>query len=118
MKCRLDLEKKHIYTIDEIKRALIVSCIESRPEHFKPYLLSANVHTEESKKHFFKFFKQMLASGKQTSTGEWQVKIKHHIWQRKKVETYDFFDATHKYPRLTIIIRESERSIQVEIPPF
>lgn len=110
---------KDIETIQVIKEALIKACIKSRPSYFKPFLPSDKVTTEwPDKESFFKFFKYMLSASKKISEGELYLKIELPDSENKNVQHYEFYDKVHLYPRLTIIVEESNKTIHLNISPF
>jgi len=108
-----------INSIEEIKAALVKSCLACKPSLFKPYLSSEKVKVEDvNKEDFYKFFKYMLRVTKKKSEGELSLKINTVDRENQQVQEYCFYDAVHVYPRLTIIVREEVESIIVDILPF
>jgi len=106
-----------MYSIDEIKEALIEACIKSESAYFKPYLSSDKVTTEGSdKESFFKYFRYYIINvSPKTSEGELHLKIKKEY---ENVYHYEFYDEVHLHPRLTIIVEENDDSIHLDILPF
>lgn len=114
-----DNAKNKMDSITTIKEALIKACIKSRPSYFKPFLSSDKVITEfEDKESFYKSFKYMLSASRKMSEGELHLKIKQSDPENKNVQHYKFYDEVHLHSRLTIIVKESNDSIHIDILPF
>jgi hypothetical protein len=107
------------YSTEEIKAALVKSCLACKPSIFKPYLASEKVNVDDvAKEEFYKFFKYMLHDNKIDSVGELYLKIETVVRQNQQVQEYCFYDAVHMYPRLTIIVKEEADSVYFDILPF
>jgi hypothetical protein len=112
------LSPAEINSIEKIKEALIKACIKSRPSYFKPYLESEKVITGfPNKESFYKFLKNMLAFSRKSSIGELSLKISPPKTD-DDCEIYGFYDFCHVYARLSIMVKESDESIFVDILPF
>jgi hypothetical protein len=110
---------KNLNSIEDVKVALIKSCISSRPSYFNPFLSSGKVTTEcPVKESFYKFFKYMLSSSRKMSEGELHLKIKFPDSENKNLQHYEFYDKVHVHSRLTIIVAESNETIHLDIFPF
>jgi hypothetical protein len=108
--------------IEEIKQAFINSCIEGRPEKFKPYLaLSAVSVAYPNKIRFYRSFKKFLycAKAKCHTKGEWNLKIEDKKqFADHSTYSYAFYDEVHTFPRLTIFVIENSNGINLDIFPF
>jgi hypothetical protein len=106
--------------IQKIKTELISSCINNDPESFLPFLMSAQVETEApNKKDFYQFFKGMLNHAHESSEGELTLKIEQQTLNTyKEVLNYNFYDNTHKYPLLSILVKENNNLIYLGVMPF
>lgn len=106
-------------TIQEIKEALVKSCLELKPSLFKPFLASKKVTVDSvDKEAFYKYFKYMIRVTKKISEGELSLKIKTADRQNQQVQEYCFYDAVHLHSRLTIIVREDVNSLYLDVLPF
>lgn len=107
-----------IYKIDKIKKALAFSCINANPQSFIPFLLSKNVTTQfPNKARFYSFFKSMLEPLKQFKKGELILKVEP-FGDDKFSKLYNFYDSRHKYARLTMIVKESNNKIYLDVSPI
>lgn len=106
--------------IQKIKTELISSCINNDPESFLPFLMSAQVETEApNKKDFYQFFKGMLNHAHESSEGELTLKIEQQTSNTyKEVLNYNFYDNTHKYPLLSILVKENNNLVYLGVMPF
>lgn len=112
-------ENKKIYSIEEIKEAMIKACIKSSAIYFKYFLLSDNVTTEfPTKENFYEFFKYILSCSRKMSKGELHLKIVNKMSDNKNVQEYQFYDAVHLHPRLIIFVEETDDFIHLDISPF
>ena len=111
---------KETISIEKIKAQLILSCANNDPESFLPFLMSQEVETEApNKKDFYQFFKGMLNHAYESSEGELTLKIKQPTLDTdKEVRHYNFYDNTHKYPLLSIIVKENNNLINLGVMPF
>ena len=107
-------------SIEKIKAELILSCANNNPESFLPFLMSAEVETEApNKEDFYQFFKGMLNQAHESSEGELTLKIEQPTLDSdKQVVNYNFYDNTHKYPLLSIVVKENNNLICLGIMPF
>jgi hypothetical protein len=107
-------------SIEEIKAELILSCFNNDPESFLPFLMLAEVETEApNKKDFYQFFKGMLNHAHVSSEGELLLKIEQPTLDTdKEVLNYNFYDNTHKFPLLSIVVKENNGLICLGIMPF
>lgn len=107
-------------SIEKIKAQLILSCINNDPESFLPFLMLAEVETETpNKEDFYQFFKGMLNQAHESSEGELTLKIEQPTLDSdKQVVNYNFYDNTHKYPLLSIVVKENKNLICLGIMPF
>lgn len=114
-----DLMKQSDPSIQEIKEALVKSCLALKPSLFKPFLESKKVTVDSNDKGaFYKSFKYMLRVTKMISEGELSLKIKTVDRQNQQVQEYCFYDAVHLHSRLTIIVREDANSLYLDVLPF
>ena len=106
--------------MEKIKAQFILSCINNDPESFLPFLMSAEVETEApNKKDFYQFFKGMLNHAHESSEGELLLKIEQPTLDTdKEVVNYNFYDNVHKHYRLSIVVKESNNLIFLDILPF
>lgn len=106
--------------MEKIKAKLILSCINNDPESFLPFLMSAEVETEApNKKDFYQFFKGMLNHAHESSEGQLTLKIEQPTWNTdKEVLHYNFYDNTHIYPLLSIVVKENNNLISLDVMPF
>jgi hypothetical protein len=104
----------------KIKAQLILSCINNGSESFLPFLISMNVETEApNKKDFYQFFKGMLNHAHKNPKGQLTLKIEQPTWNPdKEVLNYNFYDNTHKYPLLSIVVKENNNLIYLGVMPF
>lgn len=107
-------------TISEIKNALVESCLNGDAELFINFLHSDLVETNmPNKMRFYKFFKRMIENSQSNTIGGLNLVIKDADWLKEKgSQTYCFYDQMHKYPRLTLIVRENKNKIIIETTPF
>jgi hypothetical protein len=107
-------------SIEKIKIELILSCINNDPGSFLPFLMSAEVETEApNKKDFYQFFKGMLNHAHESSEGKLTLKIEQPTLDTDtEVLNYNFYDNTHKYPLLSIEVKENNNLICLGIMPF
>ncbi|WP_242203247.1 hypothetical protein [Aestuariivivens insulae] len=72
-----------------------------------------------TKKRFYKFFKRMVKCAKHNSKGQLIPIMK---FTESKIEqkeySLSFYDAYHKYSRLTLPIIETEEVLHLDINPF
>lgn len=107
------------YSVDDIKRALIHSCINFDAKYFKPFQYSEKVKYDAiSKKAFYRFFKRMIATAEYSSIGPLTLRIEQPAYEDPEKQHYCFYDVAHVYSRLTIIVVESEDSIWIDVAPF
>jgi hypothetical protein len=106
--------------MEKIKAQLILSCANNNPESFLPFLMSAEVETgAPNKEDFYQFFKGMLNHAYESSEGELLLKIETSILDTdKQVLNYNFYDNTHKYPLLSILVKERNNLIYLGVMPF
>lgn len=106
--------------MEKIKAQFILSCINNDPKSFLPFLMSAEVETEApNKKDFYQFFKGMLNHAHESSEGELLLKIEQPTLDTdKEVVNYNFYDNVHKHYRLSIVVKESNNLIFLDILPF
>lgn len=106
--------------MEKIKTELILSCINDNPESFLPFLISAEVETEApNKMDFYQFFKGMLNHAHESAEGKLTLKIEQPTLDTdKEVLNYNFYDNTHKYPLLSIMVKENNNLICLGIMPF
>jgi len=106
-------------SIEEIKAALVKSCLACKPSLFKPFLSSDKFRSDcPDTESFYKTLKYMLRGVKIDSVGELSLKIETVDRQNQQVQEYCFYDAVHVYPRLTIIVKEEADSVYFDILPF
>lgn len=111
---------KQTTSMEKIKTELILSCINDNPESFLPFLISAEVETEApNKMDFYQFFKGMLNHAHESAEGKLTLKIEQPTLDTdKEVLNYNFYDNTHKYPLLSIMVKENNNLICLGIMPF
>ncbi len=107
-----------INSIENIKEALIKSCLLSKPAYFKPYLLSEKVLCEPDKPKFYELFKYMIRASRMSSEGELYLKIVSPNPENLNIQRYEFYDTKHLHSRLTILLEENENTIHLDILPF
>ena len=107
-----------INSIENIKDALIKSCLLLKPAHFKPYLSSEKVLCEPDKLKFYESFKYMIRLSRKISLGELHLRIKIPNPENTNVQQYKFYDTKHLHSRLTIIVEEYDDFIHLDILPF
>jgi hypothetical protein len=111
---------KHIESdpsIQEIKEALVKSCLALKPSIFKPFLASEKVMVEcVDIEVFFRLFKYMLQGTWKISEGELSLKIKTSDADNR--QEYCFYDAVHLHPRLTILVQEDGDTVHFRMMPF
>jgi len=102
---------------DEIKEALIKSCLALKPSLFKPFLASEKVTVEcVDKEAFFGLYKYMLQGTRKISEGELSLKIKTAYADNQ--QEYCFYDAVHLHPCLTILVQEDGDTVHLGMMPF
>ncbi len=106
--------------MEKIKAQFILSCINNDPKSFLPFLISAEVETEApNKKDFYQFFKGMLNHAHESSEGELLLKIEQQTLNTdKEAVYYNFYDNTHKYPLLSIVVKENNNLMYLGVMPF
>ena len=106
--------------MEKIKAQLILSITNNNPESFLPFLMSAEVETEApNKDNFYKFFKGMLNHAHESSEGQLTLKIEQQTLDTdKEALNYNFYDNTHKYPLLSILVKENNNLISLDVIPF
>lgn len=109
---------RNINSLEEIKEAMIKSCLTSRPQYSKPYLYSDKIQCDSDKEGFYKFFKYVIRVSKKISEGELFLKIELPDPVDNKIQWYYFHDHVYKHPRLTIIVKKYSDSIYFEVMPF
>ncbi len=105
-------------SVEEIKQALIKSCLTFDPSCFKPFLYAEKFTCDIDRRKFFWLFKNMLAASKAQSECELTLKIENTTCGGRGVTQYCFYDAVHKYARLSVNVVETEESVNFEIRPF
>ncbi|TDE46719.1 hypothetical protein E0I26_01145 [Flavobacterium rhamnosiphilum] len=107
-------------SIEKIKTELVLSCINNDPESFLPFLMLAEVETEApNKKDFYQFFKGMINQAHESSEGKLTLKIEQPTLDTdKEVLNYNFYDNTHKYPLLSIVVKENNNLMYLGVMPF
>lgn len=108
------------YTANEIKEALIASCIEYKPKDFIPFLLSKNVITEfPNKVRCYRYLKMLVNCAQNSSVGPLRPKIEQKEWlEDKDLYIINFYDNVHKYTRISIQWKESSKTIFINPMPF
>jgi hypothetical protein len=106
--------------MEKIKAQLILSCIKNDPESFLTFLMSPEVKTETpNKKDFYEFFKGMLSHAHENSEGELLLRIEQtSLDSEKEVRNYNFYDNVHKHYRLSIVVKDSNNLIYLDVIPF
>src|SRR5690554_2249005 len=115
-----NINKSQQFPIEEIKQALIKSCIHNQPIQFIPYLLSKNVTVESPNKiRFYRYFKYLLNCAQCSSEGALTLKMEKYAWEEdKEISYYNFYDEVHKYSRLSIKYKEVNNHIFLDTRPF
>jgi len=115
-----NINKSQQFPIEEIKQALIKSCIHNQPIQFIPYLLSKNVTVESPNKiRFYRYFKYLLNCAQCSSEGALTLKMEKYAWEEdKEISYYNFYDEVHKYSRLSIKYKEVNNHIFLDTMPF
>lgn len=105
---------------EKIKAELISSCTNNTPEYFFPFLMSADVQTEApNKMDFYDFFKDMLNYAHARAKEKLTLKIEESTDDTDKVVcNYNFYDNSHKHSLLTIVVKENNNQILLDIMPF
>ncbi|SDD41593.1 hypothetical protein SAMN04487894_1096 [Niabella drilacis] len=101
-----------------LKSITNASC-SKKPYKFLPFLYTYYVGTTfPTKWKFFGFYVHMINCMKRTSVG----KITHNISRENRVDKDDFilefYDEIHKYPVLTIEVKENKSRLFFDIHPF
>lgn len=107
--------------IENIRTELIKSCVNYDTKSFIPFLISKNVLTGmPNKMRFYRFFKQMVNSTKQSSKGQLTFKIENENNNNNNKRNYyiNFYDKIHKHSRLSIEVRETKENIYFDTLPF
>ncbi len=106
--------------IDDIKKALVSSCIRMNSFLFIPFLISKKVKTNfQNKWRFYFFYRYMLKSVRQENNGILVLKIEQPFGiDDVNVKLYNFYDNCHKYARLTIVVTEKNNEIHLDVMPF
>lgn len=105
-------------TIEEIKQAFIKACLTSDATHFAPFLYSDKFVCDGEKKGFYKILKMMLVNSRAQSVGELTLRIENTNYAGRNVHQYCFYDAVHKFARLSVNVEESENTVSFDILPF
>ncbi len=107
------------FQIEEIKQNLIQSCIEFKAINFLPYLLSPSVTVDfPNKIRFYGFLKTILNCACQDSQGMLELRIEREPGDKENVLSYNFYDETHKYPRINLKVKEGNNRLHLDILPF
>lgn len=106
--------------MEKIKAKLILSCANNDPESFLPFLMSQEVETETSnKKDFYHFLKGMINNAHLSSKGKLTFKIEQPTLDTDKgALNYNFYGNNHKYPLLSIQVKEKYKIICLGVMPF
>lgn len=106
--------------IEEIKKQLIISCINFNAQNFLPYLLSPQVQVDfPNKIRFYRLLKHILKTAKEETTGSLELRIESETWVKDKdLLAFNFYDEVHKYPRINLQVKEMEDKIFVDLKPF
>jgi hypothetical protein len=82
--------------------------------------MSPVVKTETpNKMDFYQFFKGMINQAHERSEGEVLLKIEQPTLDTDKQKlNYNFYDNTHKYPLLSILVEEKNNLICLGVMPF
>lgn len=106
--------------IELIKKQLIKSCVNNKPKAFVPYLLAKEVVTGMPNKIlFYAFFKSMVEYASKSSKGPLLLRIEQPEWLIDPgVTHYNFYDSIHRYSRLTIEVKETDKYIYLDTLPF
>ena len=108
-----------INLLEDLKTALVKSCLACKPSIFKSFLSSDKFRSDcPDTESFYKTLKYMLSAVKSNSVGELSLKIETVERQNQQVQEFCFYDAVHVYPRLTIIVKEEADSVYFDIMPF
>lgn len=103
---------------ENLKTALIASCVSNAPEMFLPFLMSTAVQTAApDKMDFYIFFKDMIAEAHLRAKGSLFLNI-HKCTNDKGILTYKFYDRAHLYALLSLEVKEKENQIHLDIIPF
>lgn len=105
---------------EEIKAELISSCINNNPKSFLPFIMSEGVETAATNKiDFYHFFKGMLNNAHLRAKGKLTVQIEESTDDTDKVVfDYMFYDNVHKHSLLTIVVKENNSQILLDVMPF
>ena len=102
-----------------IKENLIKSCLAQNSSLFIESLMSPIVIVNcPNKTRFYRFFKHMVNCTKCNSIGILNLKIEHPDWDKFKYTHYNFYDDIHRYPRLTVMVKEVGEYLYLDVPPF
>lgn len=115
-----NINKSQQFPIEEIKQALIKSCIHNQPIQFIPYLHSKNVKVGfPNKIRFYKYFKYLLNCAQCSSEGPLTLRMEKYAWEEdKEISYYNFYDEVHKYSRLSMKYKEVNNQIFIDTMPF
>ncbi len=107
------------YTNQEIRKAIVLSFIRKEPKHFIPFLLSKNVYTDSwNKTLFYKMFKsEILKSTVKNGIGEIKFSQQDSDFYNDYLQL-NIYDNYHLYPRFSILFKEENEKIYLEIPCF
>ncbi|PJX22781.1 hypothetical protein CAP47_07075 [Psychroflexus sp. S27] len=107
-------------TVSNIKTALLEACLNGDAELFIDFLQSDLVETNmPNKMRFYRFFKRMIKDSQENTIGGLNLRIEDADWLEKDGrQIYCSYDQMHKYPRLTLIVKETTNRIYIETMPF
>ena len=105
---------------ENLKTALIASCVSNAPEMFLPFLMSTAVQTAApDKMDFYIFFKDMIAEAHLRAKGSLFLNMEaRKATTDKGILSYNFYDGAHIHPLLSLEVKEKENQIHLDIMPF
>lgn len=107
------------YDNKEIKNAIIKSFIEKDPKYFIPFLLSKNVLVDYwNKTKFYKVLKSEILK-LELKDGFKEIKFEKQDWGYYDDYTQlNIYDNYHLNPRFTILFKDEDEKLYLELNPF
>lgn len=102
-----------------LKKVFIYSCIHKKAIYFLPFLHFTRVKVDSVYKYsFYKWFRHKLCCMSKNSIGKISFKVTDASWYDKDFLAYNFYDEVHTYSRLTVLIKETEGNLYIDVFPF
>ena len=110
---------KSEYINNEIVEEFISCCLTYRRKKLITLLTNKSIVTNmPNKLRFYKFLTYMLGCMHSSSKGKLAPKWERIKWMKKERKSLRFYDETHIFPRLTIIVEQNNDKIYLETIPF